>query len=80
MNKNTLRKEIKIYESVTIGEIKGKYAYNENWGIGGIIQHGDAKGVVINGTWYSTCTGDCLYDSLTINGFKVYEEPFIHQD
>jgi len=66
-------KEIKIYPHISIEDVKDKYAYNENWNVGGIIGHGDDRGVEIGGRWYSTITGNCLYDSLTINGFKVYE-------
>jgi hypothetical protein len=67
------QQEIKIDSRFNIEDLRGKYAYNENWGVGGIIQDGHEKGVCIGGNWYYTETGDCLYDSLTINGFKVYE-------
>ena len=66
-------KEINIHPGTIIEEIQGKYAWSDNWDTGGIIGYGDERGVEIGGRWYSTITGDCLYDSLTINGFKVYE-------
>lgn len=71
MKPNT--KEVYIYPDMSISVIKGKYAWNDNWKVGGIIGNGNERGIEIGGSWYSTCTGDCLYDSLVINGFKVYE-------
>ncbi len=66
-------KEIYLHPRITIEELEGKYAYNDNWKTGGYIGYGNERGVEIGGGWHSTITGDSLYDSLTINGFKVYE-------
>lgn len=66
-------KRIQINEYTKIEDVRGKYAWNDNWKVGGIIEEGGERGVVIDGKYYSCITGDCLYDSITINGFKVYE-------
>lgn len=66
-------KRIQINEYTKIEDVRGKYAWNDNWNCGGYIEEGGERGVVIGGKYYSTITGDSLYDSLTINGFKVYE-------
>jgi len=68
-----LGKEIHIDSSIEIEDVQGKYAWNENHGVGGIIGYGNEKGIEIGGSWYSTLTGSCVFDSLYINGFKVYE-------
>jgi hypothetical protein len=66
-------KEIYIDYSTTIEKIQGKYAWDDNHHVGGIIGFGNGSGIEIGGDWWSTITGDCIYDSLKINGFKVYE-------
>ena len=66
-------KEYQINASVSIDEIEGKYAWNERSKVGGIIRYGNDSHVEIGDCVYHTTAGDCLYDSLTINGFKVYE-------
>ena len=66
-------KEYQMNTSVSIEEIEGKYAWNERSKVGGIISYGNESYVEIGNSVYHTITGDCLYDSLTINGFKVYE-------
>lgn len=67
------KKKIYLYPEITIEELRGKYAWNKNWNTGGYIEYGNGNGVAIGGCWYSTITGDCLYDSLVINGFEVFE-------
>lgn len=65
--------EIDMHEEMSEEEILGQYAYNKTWNIVGIVNDITKRGVVIGNNYYSTITGDCFYDSLNINGFKLYK-------
>jgi len=71
MNNNT--EEVYISPMTSIKDVRGKYAYNKVHNTGGIILDGGDNFVNIDGRIYNTCTGDCFFDNLCINGFKVYE-------
>jgi len=73
MNTKPTTKEICIDFDTSEAEVRGKLAWNDNWQVGGTIHSVDERGANIGNCYYSTCTGGCVFDSLFINGFKVYE-------
>lgn len=71
--KPDFNKQVYISSMTNIEDVRGKYAYNKYHNYGGIIEDGDDARVIVDGKVYSTCTGDCFFDNLCINGFEVYE-------
>lgn len=65
-------KEVIIDEYIDSCDIIGKYAYNHIPQFGGKIIDVNEKGITIEGSYHPTITGNCIYDSITINGFKIY--------
>lgn len=68
-----LKHEIYIDDFTQPNDIIGKYAYNARHDEGGIILNVDSRGMTTDSGFYPTLTGDSVYDSVIINGFKVYE-------
>lgn len=66
-------KEIYLYDTITADEVIGKYAYNKRHDHGGIITDVSERGLTLVGSYHPTLTGDCVFDSLCINGYKVFE-------
>ena len=66
-------KEVFIYEHTSADEVIGKYAYNHTHKFGGEIMDVDERGITLERTYHSTITGNCIYDSIKINGFKIYD-------
>lgn len=73
MKNETVKKEVHLHERITRKEVIGKYAYNPHWNFGGIVNEVNERGIVVDGKWYSTITGNSVWDSIVINGFKIYE-------
>ena len=71
--KINLNKEIKIDKYISVDDVIGKYAYNHRHQFGGDIIDVDERGITLEGTYHPTITGDCVYDSIEINGFKIYD-------
>lgn len=71
--------EIKIDNRITEYELKGCYLYNKIHDHGGYFNYGNDKGFSIAGCWISSQTGDCLYDHIIINGYKVYSTIILEQ-
>lgn len=74
MTAEELGKEIPYDIYVKAEDVIGKYAYNNSHKFGGTIMDINERGVTLNGSYHSTITGDCVFDSLCINGFKIYEQ------
>lgn len=66
-------KEVKIQEDVHEIELKGSFLWNHRHNYGGFFNYGNERGFSIGNIWITSETGDCLYDHITINGFKVYK-------
>lgn len=66
-------KEAWMSERMQPEDAIGKYAWNESRQEGGIVQDVNERGVTIDGSYYNTITGENVFDSLCINGFKLYE-------
>lgn len=66
-------KEIIITEYTTADDVIGKYAYNHTHRFGGKITDVNERAITLESTWHPTQTGDCVYDSIVINGFKIYD-------
>lgn len=70
-------KEIKIYDTVNEWDLESCFLQNKNWSTGGYFNYGNDRGFGLsNGTHHSSITGDCLFDHITINGFKVYKNEY----
>ena len=68
-----LGKEIIVDDFTTENEIIGKYAYNKTHNFGGIVTDVDERSITLEGSFHPTRTGNSIYDSIVINGFKIYE-------
>ena len=66
-------KEITITERINSYDVIGKYAYNHTHQFGGEIMDVNERGITLERTYHPTITGDCVYDSIVINGFKIYD-------
>lgn len=65
-------KKIEINEDVSEQDLRGCYLQHSTRDCGGKFNYGSHRGFSIDGCWYSSETGDSLYDHITINNFKVY--------
>lgn len=68
-----LNKEIKIDNYISVDDVIGKYAYNHRHQFGGEILDVDERGITLEEAYYPTINGNCVYDYIVINGFKVYD-------
>ena len=66
--------EVYIDTDTTIDDVQGLFAWNHSHDYGGKILDGTDHYVDIGGSIFQTITGDCFFDCLCINGFKVYKE------
>lgn len=75
-------KEVYIDSNSYADDLIGKYVYNPYHCYGGIIIDIDDRSItlqlnissiLVTGVVETTITGDCPFDSITINGFEIYE-------
>ena len=66
--------EVKIQEDVHEIELKASFLWSHRHNYGGFFNYGNHRGFSIDNIWITSETGDCLYDHITINGFKVYKQ------
>lgn len=65
-------KEININEYTINEDVKGKWGFNKTHNSFGIINYVNEHGLGLGDFVETTQTGDSIYDSITINGYKVY--------
>lgn len=62
-----------IYDDVSEDDLECCFLKHRIRDEGGFFNYGSFRGFSIGESWYSSETGDSLYDHITINDFEVYK-------